>query len=59
MSDLKPTVLGLAGDLAAGRTTSRALVEAALGRIGDPAGEGAPPGIASSGGACAATLARS
>src|SRR6185312_10471788 len=40
MSDLKPTVLGLAGDLAAGRTTSRALVEAALGRIDDQAGEG-------------------
>jgi aspartyl-tRNA(Asn)/glutamyl-tRNA(Gln) amidotransferase subunit A len=37
----KPTVLGLAADLAAGRTTSRALVEAALARIADPAGEGA------------------
>ena len=36
----KPTVLGLAGDLAAGRTTSRTLVEAALERIADPAGEG-------------------
>ena len=36
-----PTVLGLAADLAAGRTTSRALVEEALGRIADPAGEGA------------------
>ncbi|HEX3881296.1 MAG TPA: amidase [Stellaceae bacterium] len=35
------TVLGLAADLAAGRTTSRALVEAALARIDDPAGEGA------------------
>ena len=31
----------LADDLDAGRTTSRALVEAALARIGDPAGEGA------------------
>src|SRR5690242_11826252 len=37
----KPTVLGLAADLAAGRTTSRALIEAALARIADPAGEGA------------------
>jgi aspartyl-tRNA(Asn)/glutamyl-tRNA(Gln) amidotransferase subunit A len=37
----KPTVLGLAADLAAGRTTSRALVEAALARIVDPGGEGA------------------
>jgi aspartyl-tRNA(Asn)/glutamyl-tRNA(Gln) amidotransferase subunit A len=36
-----PTVLGLAADLAAGRTTSRALVEAALARIADQAGEGA------------------
>jgi aspartyl-tRNA(Asn)/glutamyl-tRNA(Gln) amidotransferase subunit A len=35
------SVLTLAADLAAGRTTSRALVEAALARIGDPAGEGA------------------
>jgi aspartyl-tRNA(Asn)/glutamyl-tRNA(Gln) amidotransferase subunit A len=35
------TVLGLAEDLAAGRTTSRDLVEAALARIADPAGEGA------------------
>jgi aspartyl-tRNA(Asn)/glutamyl-tRNA(Gln) amidotransferase subunit A len=31
----------LAGDLAAGRTTSRALVEKSLTRIADPAGEGA------------------
>jgi len=31
----------LAGDLAAGRTTSRALVESALAKIADPAGEGA------------------
>jgi aspartyl-tRNA(Asn)/glutamyl-tRNA(Gln) amidotransferase subunit A len=37
----KPTVLCLARDLAAGRTTSRALIEAALTRISDPAGEGA------------------
>jgi aspartyl-tRNA(Asn)/glutamyl-tRNA(Gln) amidotransferase subunit A len=37
----KPTVLGLAAELAADRTTSRALVEAALARIADPAGEGA------------------
>src|ERR1700690_2546427 len=41
MADAKPTVLGLAADLAAGRTTSRELVEAALARIADPAGEGA------------------
>jgi aspartyl-tRNA(Asn)/glutamyl-tRNA(Gln) amidotransferase subunit A len=37
----KPTVLGLAAALAAGRTTSRALVEEALQRIADPKGEGA------------------
>jgi aspartyl-tRNA(Asn)/glutamyl-tRNA(Gln) amidotransferase subunit A len=37
----KPTVLGLAAGLTAGRTTSRALVEDALARIADPAGEGA------------------
>jgi aspartyl-tRNA(Asn)/glutamyl-tRNA(Gln) amidotransferase subunit A len=36
----QPTVARLAADLAAGRVTSRALVEAALGRIADPAGEG-------------------
>jgi aspartyl-tRNA(Asn)/glutamyl-tRNA(Gln) amidotransferase subunit A len=36
-----PTVLSLAEDLAAGRTSSRALIEAALARIADPAGEGA------------------
>jgi aspartyl-tRNA(Asn)/glutamyl-tRNA(Gln) amidotransferase subunit A len=35
------TVAALARDLAAGRTTSRALVEEALARIADPAGEGA------------------
>jgi len=37
----KPTVLSLAEDLAAGRTTSRALIEMALARIADPTGEGA------------------
>src|SRR6266700_3219862 len=36
----KPTVLGLAEDLAAGRTSSRALTEAALARSAEPAGEG-------------------
>jgi len=36
----RPTVAGLAADLAAGRTTSRALVEEALARIADPGGEG-------------------
>jgi aspartyl-tRNA(Asn)/glutamyl-tRNA(Gln) amidotransferase subunit A len=36
----RPTLARLAADLAAGRTTSRALVEAALERIADPAGEG-------------------
>ena len=35
-----PTLANLAADLAAGRTTSRALVESALERIVDPAGEG-------------------
>ena len=35
------TVEVLSGDLAAGRTTSRALVETALARIAEPAGEGA------------------
>src|SRR6266851_3053407 len=37
----KPTVLSLAADLAAGRTSSRALIEAALARIAEPSGEGA------------------
>jgi len=37
----KPTVLDLAADLANERTTSRELVEVALARIADPAGEGA------------------
>jgi aspartyl-tRNA(Asn)/glutamyl-tRNA(Gln) amidotransferase subunit A len=35
------TVEALSGDLAAGRTTSRALLEMALARIAQPAGEGA------------------
>jgi aspartyl-tRNA(Asn)/glutamyl-tRNA(Gln) amidotransferase subunit A len=35
------TVEALGADLAAGRTTSRALVEQALARVADPAGEGA------------------
>lgn len=35
------TVAALSADLAAGRASSRALVEAALARIADPAGEGA------------------
>ena len=37
----KQTVMSLAEDLAAGRTTSRELIERALARIADPAGEGA------------------
>ncbi len=36
-----PTLDALAADLAAGRTTSRALVEDCLARIADPAGQGA------------------
>src|SRR5271167_2467512 len=40
MHQPKPTVLSLAEDLAAGRTTSRALIEMALARIADPTGEG-------------------
>src|SRR5215472_15739354 len=36
----RPTVARLAADLTAGRTTSRALVDEALARIGDPSGEG-------------------
>src|SRR5436853_1867721 len=36
----RPTLASLAADLASGRTTSRELVEAALARIADPAGEG-------------------
>jgi len=38
---MRPTLAMLAADLAAGRTTSRALVESALERIVDPAGESA------------------
>ncbi len=37
----KPTALSLAADLAAGRTSSRALIEAALAQIAEPSGEGA------------------
>jgi aspartyl-tRNA(Asn)/glutamyl-tRNA(Gln) amidotransferase subunit A len=40
MAPTRSTVTQLAADLDAGRTTSRQLVEAALARIGDPAGEG-------------------
>ena len=36
-----PTLAGLAADLAAGRTSARALVEACLERIEEPAGQGA------------------
>ncbi len=38
--DAPPTVMRLAADLAAERTSSRALVEEALARIADPTGEG-------------------
>ena len=38
---MEPTLAGLAADLAAGRTTSRALVENCLARIQDKNGEGA------------------
>lgn len=40
MTHPSPTLESLAADLAAGRTTARALTEACLGRIEDPAGEG-------------------
>jgi aspartyl-tRNA(Asn)/glutamyl-tRNA(Gln) amidotransferase subunit A len=40
VADTKPTVLGLAADLAIGHTTSRALIEAALAPIADAVGEG-------------------
>ncbi|MGJ5204411.1 amidase [Bradyrhizobium sp. HKCCYLR20261] len=40
MTAANPTLAALADDLAAGRTTSRKLVEACLARIADPAGEG-------------------
>ena len=36
----RPTLPVLAANLAAGRTTSRTLIEEALARIADPAGEG-------------------
>jgi aspartyl-tRNA(Asn)/glutamyl-tRNA(Gln) amidotransferase subunit A len=39
-AEQKPTVMSLAEDLAAGRTTSRELIEQALARIADTAGEG-------------------
>ncbi|GAB2910333.1 amidase [Paraburkholderia jirisanensis] len=42
-----PPLAQLAADLAAGRTTSRALVETALERIADPAGQGSSVFIAS------------
>ena len=38
---LTPTLAELAGDLATGKISSRELVEAALGRIADPEGQGA------------------
>ncbi len=41
MSSPQPTLAVLAADLAAGRTTSRALTEACLARIAAPEGEGA------------------
>src|SRR4051794_3279055 len=41
MAPDKPTVMGLVAELAAGRTSSRELVETALARIADPEGEGA------------------
>jgi aspartyl-tRNA(Asn)/glutamyl-tRNA(Gln) amidotransferase subunit A len=40
VAQTRPTLATLAADLAAGRTTSRELVEAAFARIADPAGEG-------------------
>jgi len=40
-STLSKTILEIADDLRAGRTTSRALTEEAFHRIDDPAGEGA------------------
>ncbi|CCD91969.1 putative Glu-tRNA amidotransferase [Bradyrhizobium sp. ORS 375] len=40
MTAANPTLAALADDLAAGRTTSRKLVEDCLARIADPAGEG-------------------
>ena len=40
MAEKRETILELAADLDAGRRSSRALIEAALARIADPAGEG-------------------
>lgn len=40
MTATHPTLISLADDLEAGRTTARKLVEECLGRIADPAGEG-------------------
>lgn len=40
MTSTKPTLVSLADDLEAGRTTARKLVEDCLSRIADPAGEG-------------------
>jgi aspartyl-tRNA(Asn)/glutamyl-tRNA(Gln) amidotransferase subunit A len=40
MAQKRSTILQLAGDLDAGRKTSRGLIEEALARIADPAGEG-------------------
>src|SRR5690242_12931103 len=40
MTSAVPTLVSLADDLAAGRTTARKLVEECLSRIADPAGEG-------------------
>jgi aspartyl-tRNA(Asn)/glutamyl-tRNA(Gln) amidotransferase subunit A len=40
MASATPTLVSLADDLAAGRTTARKLVEECLSRIADPAGEG-------------------
>jgi aspartyl-tRNA(Asn)/glutamyl-tRNA(Gln) amidotransferase subunit A len=46
MSDILPGLLQLADDLAAGRTSARALAEAALAKIHDPDGEGVTTFIA-------------
>src|SRR5688572_10255092 len=46
MTTMEPTLAGLADDLEAGRTTSRALVEDCLARIQDKNGEGARAFIA-------------
>lgn len=54
---MKPTLASLAGDLAAGRTTSQQLVEDCLQRIIDPAGEGARTFISADRDAALATAA--